>query len=246
MNLNVGHDFFEFRSKIDETFSEYEIFDNPAVRKVALFLPSLEKRIFTFRNDVVVYDTTHKLLTADEESYASILGIRDPRDMMLSLFRWQNRGEIFFEFCVNNIAEWVNFYEKCLKYKNTKIFRFEDRKRNEALLLKELVAFLSLEFSDYEINEAVTKSSLENAKSFEKDIIKSGNDFYKNNSAFRIVESGELNKYKLPENAHHQKAFQFIVKQTASTMRKYGYTSEQIYGDKIHNTEQLRNIFLNA
>ncbi|OFW94187.1 MAG: hypothetical protein A2887_05500 [Alphaproteobacteria bacterium RIFCSPLOWO2_01_FULL_40_26] len=250
LNSCRGYDVFNFVRKIDDMHDEYSF--NSKSNDWDVFCPTIyykfsQGKNFIFRNDITIFHTGHGLLSFDEENYDSILAIRDPRDLMLSLFTWQTKYEKddFFSFCIENLEGFINFYQSCLGYKKARIFRFEDRKQDEQLFLREIGKFCNLKISDDKILKAISNSSIEVAMDQESQINKSEHKFFKNRTSFKVNNSGIIAKYKLKENERYQKAFDYIIKKAAPTMRKYGYAEEWIYGEKFDNMSKVKKIFNN-
>ena len=242
---NAANNKFLFKQKVDHLFDEYEVIKSVGhVRLSAVFHGRKEintNNRFLFRNDVKLIDTNHELLSIKQRDFKAIVGIRDPRDQMLSMFNaW--KAEDFNSFCHKKIYDWIWFYEKCLQYPNIKIFKFEDRKKDEFKFLKEIVKFMSVDFADDELRQAVLNSSFEKMKQLQDEMINKYPEYLKSFQG-GIIKSGVVSQYLLEKNRHYKKAFDFIIKKTATLMKKYGYTEEQIYGDKVSNMLKINKLF---
>jgi hypothetical protein len=234
--------YFKFKKKIDHLFDEYETIAGDITKCCVANL--CDRESFVFRNDIAVVDFTHHLPSINSENFKFIIGIRDPRDNMLSLSRSFNmQPDDFHSFCLKQIPVWISFYEGCLNYKPSQIFRFEDRKRDELSFLLRIVNFMGLQFDHQKLIQALNSASLEKAGSFEKSMKIKHPEVFQQMFPGGIVKSGLPAQYRLKENYQHKKVFDFIVKQTAPTMRNYGYAEEEIYGDRVQDTLKIKEIF---
>lgn len=240
--VDVNPQNFRLIRKVDDKFDEYEF--NLAIENFqlfpAIFFRILNQKKFIFRNDIILVNTSHRLLKEEEKKFDSIVAIRDPRDLMLSIYRYWGGGRSFYDFASEYVKKYVNYYESCLEYENIKIFRFEDRKKDEFAFLQQLLGFLKIEVSETEARQAIELHSVENAKKYDRQIA----NFLGSN--FTHVNSGELSKYKSYDNIEYKKAYDLIIKKSAAVMKKYGYSVEQIYGDKLGKINCVKKIFDNV
>jgi len=217
---------FDLDQAIDSASSRFTL--RPGIEHLRTSLPSLAfKTEWVFRRDVFVRMTNHRLPPREDPPAKTVLFVRDPRDVLASIQRWEvaqhGHESDFMDYVRSNLCRWVEFHEQALSFPDVGVFRFEDYKLDPTRCLAAVLDFCGLAYGPAEIARAVDASTLEMAKRGEYEYLCSTPPEKRHYPA-TFNQSGRYQKWRTL--ADRDAAFEYVAAHANDVMGKLGYFDE--------------------
>ena len=201
---------------------------NPQNNSSKKWIPALSTHeSFEFRKDIEI-KWTHGWPTNKIKGHQIIYFIRDPRDSLFSSYKRENIDLSFSEFIgfldsntlLNKVDNWCLFNECWLSQEQLEVFRFEDYKKDAHKLLRSILQYINVDFTDGQIDIAINASTFEMAAAAEKRYLKENPE-----DDLILLRAGKVESWKeLDDN--NRNVISLIENKTAHLLYQFGYITE--------------------